>query len=47
MDSSWVYELQNGDMGKIDIKRINYQTTELRKSALSNDKSRGWDRFKA
>ena len=44
MYSSWVYELQDGDVGEIYIKRIQHQTTELRKSSLS-DENRRWARF--
>ena len=44
MDSSWVYELQDGDVGENYIKRIQHQTTELRKSSLS-DENRRWARF--
>ena len=46
MDSSWVYELQSGDVGEMNIKQIQHETTELRNSSLSYENI-GWDRFLA
>ena len=40
MDSSWVYELHSGDLGGSDIKRIQHQTDELRKSSSSTEETR-------
>ena len=45
MDNSWVYELQSGDLGEIDVKRIRDNTFQAYKKGSNTDEVIAWENF--